>query len=178
MSFNEQYKNRLLIDNGSLFFSNNERDAITELFNEQEIDIIFGNRNICNSIFNTIVIYFNHYLTNSIIEGIILPAAYDLLKNTILTIGSKISSSKIVSKKDEPVISLKMKLDDAELIAPIPNNLSDEQLQIYMNMLERAILKLPKERNKYESFFAESNKELDKVEIKTMLEYINEQRNK
>lgn len=180
MFFDEKYENNIMLENISFLFSSEERDSIEKAFDEQEIGILFfEKRGIQNSIFDTAMIYINSNLTDLIIAGLLAPAAYDLLKNTILFVGRKISAFVHRAKKDEPVISLKMKSGDAEIIAPIPTNLSNEQFQIYMDMLQKALLEANepklKKVTKYECFVAECDEKMEKVIVKTMLEYGHEQ---
>jgi len=180
MYFDEEYENNIMLENVSMLFSNEERDSIVQAFDEQEIGVLFfGKRGMQSSIFDTAMIYINSNLTDLIIAGLLAPAAYDLLKNTILFVGRKISAFVHRAKKDAPVISLKMKSGDAEIIAPIPTNLSNEQFQMYMEMLQKALSEANepklKKITKYECFVAECDENMGKVIVKTMLEYRHEQ---
>lgn len=180
MYFDEKYENNIMLENISMLFSNEERDSIVQAFDEQEIGVLFfEKRDIQNTVFDTVMIYINSNLTDLIIAGLLAPTAYDLLKKMILFVGRKISAFVFRTKKDEPAISLKMKSGDAEIIAPIPTNLSDEQFEMYFNMLQKSLSEASepklKKVTKYECFIAECDEKMEKVVVKTIHEYGYEQ---
>src|SRR5699024_12437056 len=89
-----------------------------------------------NSIFDGIEIILNNNLFNMLVGGVLMPAAYDVLKNSLVIIVKKIRNSNVkllrANKDPEPVNAvIKVKTDAGEIIASIDQELSSEEVETY-----------------------------------------------
>lgn len=180
MWFDENYVNGMAVKNFSRGFSNDEETKLHTLLNEQGIGLTFFEvRSIENSFFQNFCIYINEHLTELFITGIIAPAAYDAIKIVICLIVNRISACLHKTDKNEPLSSLRLKIGKADVIAPIPNNLNDNQFSMYMNMLQKALAEANepklKKITKYECFIAECSEDFEQIVVKTINEYGHEQ---
>ena len=131
MWFDEKYKSGIMLENVSMLFLEDERKQFEEKLNEQNIGVLFlEKRSIQNSIFQAISIYINENLTGLFIAGLLAPATYDAIKTAFLYVIKKIKTWILKTKKETPVACLHFKTGEAEIIAPIPNDLTDEQFKI------------------------------------------------
>ncbi len=83
--------NRLVLMNGNMFLTPEERTKMKQSFEENNMEIFFlEQRGIKNSIFDGIEIILNNNLFNMLVGGVLMPAAYDVLKNSLVIIIKKL----------------------------------------------------------------------------------------
>jgi hypothetical protein len=97
-------------------------------------------RGINNSIFDGIEIILNNNLFNMLVGGVLMPAAYDILKNSLVVIVKKIKNSNVkflrANKDPEPINAvIKIKTDVGEIIASIDQELTPEEVEKYIEAL-------------------------------------------
>lgn len=183
MWFDEEYKSGIMLENFSLLFPDDERVQIKKLLNEQSIGVLFvETRGVQASFIEAASIYINEHLTELILTGLIAPAAYDAIKIAISAVIGKIKSWFRPPKRDSPVVCLKFKTANAEIIAPIPDYLSNEQFKIYMDTLRETLEHDSKPKiekvTRFEYFIVEENCDKTHIVTKTIAEYSYEQRRK
>jgi hypothetical protein len=169
-------KDYIIVKNMSFVINCDERDKIASELNEYNIGIEFiETRGIENSIFDTFSIYINVHLTELIITGLLAPAAYDVIKNSVILIVKSICRFAFRRKKDEPEVCIKFKTDKAEIIAPVPENLNDTQFACYMDMLGNSIRELSQSQiyniKRFDYYIIEFDNETNGTVIKTSTEY-------
>lgn len=174
--FNSTYEDYIMVKNMSFVIGCEERNIITSKLNENNIGIEFiETRGIENSIFDAFSIYINAHLTELIITGLLAPAAYDAIKNSVILIVKSICRFTFRRKKDEPEVCIKFKTDKAEIIAPVPENLNDTQFASYMDMLGNSIKELSQSQiynvKRFDYYIIEFDNETNGTIIKTSTEY-------
>ncbi len=177
----DEFESRLIAVNASFLMPPEEQKHLEKELNAHEIGLLFDEqRGVQASIFDTIVIYVNTHLTELLVCGLLLPAAYDLVKKVILCIGKYTASHfKKRSRKPDEYPSMRMNIGKAEIIAPIPSDLSNEQFSVYMDTLQYALKTLadneiPKIES-YECFIVEYDNENTQLNVKTYHQYGMEQ---
>jgi hypothetical protein len=122
-------------------FTPEERKKLEESFEKNDMEIFFiEQRGINNSIFDGIEIILNNNLFNMLVGGVLMPAAYDILKNSLVVIVKKIKNSNVkflrANKDPEPINAvIKIKTDVGEIIASIDQELTPEEVEKYIEAL-------------------------------------------
>lgn len=183
MWFDEKYSNSIAFRNVAYFISPDDRIELEEKLKKHGIGVsFFETRGIQASAYDFIFLYINQNLTELIIAGLLAPAAYDVIKTSILLIYKRIknlshATRSVRSKEITP--SIQLKAGNAEIIAPIPQNLSDEQFGMYMDMLRQTMSDVNETKfqglPKHQSFIAEYSIEEKRIMVKTITEYGYEQ---
>jgi hypothetical protein len=126
--------NGLILINSYMCFTPEERKKLEESFEKNDMEIFFiEQRGINNSIFDGIEIILNNNLFNMLVGGVLMPAAYDILKNSLVVIVKKIKNSNVkflrANKDPEPINAvIKIKTDVGEIIASIDQELTPEEV--------------------------------------------------
>ncbi|HZK55217.1 MAG TPA: hypothetical protein VFC84_13605 [Desulfosporosinus sp.] len=176
--FNQNgYDAELVLENGALFLSPEDRRSIEDILSK--VDIGFGCIELRNgpkaSLFHGIAVFINENLTSLFVGRLLMPGAYDAIKFAFKKIvdGIKNGSARIVSanKISMPECILKFVTKKGHLEVPIPNNLTDEQFEKYMDLLKVAIQTLNEDIINQGHLIAEFEMKSEKVIIKTVLEY-------
>lgn len=133
--------NGMILINSYMCFTPEERKKLEQSFEKNDMEIFFiEQRGINNSIFDGIEIILNNNLFNMLVEGVLMPAAYDVLKNSLVVIVKKIKNSNIkilrANKDPEPRNAvIKIRTDVGEIIASIDQELSPEEVEKYIDAL-------------------------------------------
>jgi hypothetical protein len=133
--------NGLILINSYMCFTPEERKKLEESFEKNDMEIFFiEQRGINNSIFDGIEIILNNNLFNMLVGGVLMPAAYDILKNSLVVIVKKIKNSNVkflrANKDPEPINAvIKIKTDVGEIIASIDQELTPEEVEKYIEAL-------------------------------------------
>src|SRR5699024_11466522 len=112
--------NGMILINSYMFFNTEERTELKQNFEENNIELFFlEERGIKNSIFDGIEIILNNNLFNMLVGGVLMPAAYDVLKNSLVIIVKKIRNSNVkllrANKDPEPVNAVRSEEHTSEL---------------------------------------------------------------
>lgn len=170
--------NGLVLMNGGMFFTSKERTEMKQSFEENNMEIFFlEQRAIQNSIFDGIEIILNNNLFNMLVGGVLMPAAYDVLKNSLVIIVKKIRNSNIkllrANKDSEPVnVIIKVRTDAGEIIASIDQELSPEEVEKYIEaliMAHKIANNIPDNKNQY--FIVEKTSD-GNLEVLILSEYL------
>ena len=82
--------NGMILINSYMCFTPEERKKLKQSFEKNDMEIFFiEQRGINNSIFDGIEIILNNNLFNMLVGGVLMPAAYDVLKNNLVDIIKK-----------------------------------------------------------------------------------------
>ncbi|EHW1482456.1 hypothetical protein AJM39_09485 [Listeria monocytogenes] len=133
--------NGIILIDSHMYFTPDERKKLKEMYEAQSMEIFFlEQRSIKNSIFDGIEIILNNNLFNMLVGGLLMPAAYELIKNSLTLFVKNFKKGNIkfldACKKPEPVNTvIKIKLDRGEIIAPIDQELSPEEMEEYIDAL-------------------------------------------
>jgi hypothetical protein len=133
--------NGLILINSYMCFTPEERKKLEESFEKNDMEIFFiEQRGINNSIFDGSEIILNNNLFNMLVGGVLMPAAYDILKNSLVVIVKKIKNSNVkflrANKDPEPINAvIKIKTDVGEIIASIDQELTPEEVEKYIEAL-------------------------------------------
>jgi hypothetical protein len=133
--------NGLILINSYMCFTPEERKKLEESFEKNDMEIFFiEQRGINSSIFDGIEIILNNNLFNMLVGGVLMPAAYDILKNSLVVIVKKIKNSNVkflrANKDPEPINAvIKIKTDVGEIIASIDQELTPEEVEKYIEAL-------------------------------------------
>lgn len=133
--------NGVILINSYMCFTPEERKKLEQSFEKNDMEIFFiEQRGINNSIFDGIEIILNNNLFNMLVGGVLMPAAYDALKNSLAFIVKKIKNSSVkflrANKDPEPINAvIKIKTDVGEIIASIDQELSLEEVEKYIEAL-------------------------------------------
>lgn len=133
--------NGLILINSYMCFTPEERKKLEQSFEKNDMEIFFiEQRGINNSIFDGIEIILNNNLFNMLVGGVLMPAAYDVLKNSLVVIVKKIKNSNVkilrANKDPEPINAvIKIRTDVGEIIASIDQELSPEEVEKYIDAL-------------------------------------------
>lgn len=174
----DKFESEISAVNVSYFMPNEKREELKKALSNHEINMLFREQrhdSVQASLFQTIVLYINEHLTELFICGLLAPAAYDIVKTTILYIAKSIS--KLIQKpgKDETYPSMKLNIGNAEIIAPIPTNLNEEQFTSYMDTLKSSLKTLSdnevRKTERYNMFIVEYSNETEKICVKTVSQY-------
>lgn len=181
MWFDEEYKYGIATKNIPL--SPFERKEIEGILNEQGIGFFcLEERGIMNSVFTSIPIYLNPEIISLIINGLMMPAFYDVLKHAIHIMASKISMRVHKNDPSESGAALKFKIGEADIHAEIPSNLNNEQFSSYMDMIANTVSILSKSdeniKKNRQQLFLMYNNDKEIVEIKSTQEYADIQKNR
>ncbi|WP_270285542.1 hypothetical protein [Enterococcus faecalis] len=150
--------NGMILINSYMFFTPEERTELKQNFEENNIELFFlEERGIKNSIFDGIEIILNNNLFNMLVGGVLMPTAYDVLKNSLVIIVKKIRNSNVkllrANKDPEPVNAvIKVKTDAGEIIASIDQELSSEEVEKYIDaliMAHKIANNTPDNKNQY-----------------------------
>ena len=178
MRNDNRFESNIAVVNFSYFIPSVIRKELEEALNTHEIKLLFydGKQNsIQMSLFQTVIIYINGHLTELFICGFLAPAAYDTLKKVILFVAKSISGFIRKLGKDETFPSMKMKVGNAEIIIPIPSNLSDEQFSTYMSTLQNTLKTFSdneaRKVGRYDIFIVEYKDKAEKMSIKSISQY-------
>ncbi len=155
-------------------------DKIIDIQNElNKYCISFGKQQfgVQMSMFSDVIIYINTHLVELLIAGI-LPAAYDLIKNTIYHIVQKAHHFYTKMGRNDPCKNIKIKIGNIDIIAPIPTNLNNEQFELYFDKMIK-LVKVIKEneeekQNTWNCFIIEYEEGYAKLKYKTVLQYASE----
>lgn len=164
--------------NGNMFLTPEERTKMKQSFEENNMEIFFlEQRGIKNSIFDGIEIILNNNLFNMLVGGVLMPAAYDVLKNSLVIIIKKIRNSNIkllrANKDPKPVNAvIKVKTDAGEIIASIDQELSPEEVEKYIEaliMAHKIANNIPDNKNQH--FIVEKTSD-GNLEVLILSEYL------
>lgn len=174
MVYDDDYKLSIATENAPLRPS--EQQEIRLTLSRYDIGIAFlENRSFVNSIFDFIPIFLNPDITNLLISGLMMPAAYDALKKCLFYMISMISVRKNKTGEKESGVSFRLKIDNADICAPIPVGLSDKQFSAYMDMIKDSFTIVSKKQEEtkgdYHQVFMMYDNEREQVDIKTVQNY-------
>jgi len=179
-----EYKSAIGVENFPFFMLDEfdeKRNELENLLKEHQIELVFIEKRSgpIASVFQAIPILINEHLTELIIAGLLFPAAYDAIKFTILRLVKGIRQGFFLASSGKTVdasAKLKMNVGNAEILAPIPSDLTDEQFAKYMDMLPKALAELKCNQipnvERYECFIIEYDDE--KLRTITMTQYARE----
>ncbi|MBC2168669.1 hypothetical protein [Listeria booriae] len=134
----------ILVINGTRLFTQEERHKLDESLKKASIQLFMvEQRGIQNSIFNGIQVILSNELLGLLINGLLMPAAYDGLKQSLVFIIKKIRTGnfRIVTPNEinVPNIVLKVNTSNGEIVASISKVISEEQIEKYIDsMIEAA----------------------------------------
>lgn len=172
----------ILLENGAKYLSETELNDLTNKLKKINIELKTMSNDSPKMSLNDISVFVGGHITELIITGLIIPTAYDVLKSSLKFIVYKIKENvKILQsgKVREAQPCIQFKTCNGEVIAPMPQNLSESQFDKYMDGVWQAVNAIkPNPEKEYESFIIEQNKDSLKIEVKTMLQYAQEQYNK
>ncbi|MDN3955819.1 hypothetical protein [Sporolactobacillus laevolacticus] len=174
---NMQDQPSLIIINGTFFFSKEEQKDIKEELGKAKIKLfLLEQRGIQNSIFSGIEIILNNSLLNLFIGGIIMPTLYEYLKKVIQITINKVQEGKVrqVTLKGAtiPNVILKIPTKKGEIIASIDKNLSEKELDLYLEALVKAANSIDNNEN-YNAIYRVIDKNSDgSLLILTLNEYL------
>ena len=135
-----------------------------------------------NSVFDSIPIYINPEIINLLVSSMMTSAMYDSLKTAFFFMVSKISSRLNRRKEQDSGAAFRFKVGNADIFADIPSGLNDIQFKAYMDMVRdtsTTIYKMQENtETKYTNLFLMYDSERECVDVKTMTEYAEMQRNK
>ncbi|KTE90018.1 hypothetical protein AT727_08810 [Desulfitobacterium hafniense] len=169
----------ILLENGANYLTEDEFFELREKSKEQGMDLLATKNDGPKASFNDISIFISKNTTELIIAGLMMPVVYDTLKTVISFAIKKIKEKvKIVQsgkiRAAKPCIKFQML--NCEIIAPIPLDLSDEQFSIYFDSINEAVKTIQcNPATRYEHFIIERKEGEFKVEIKTIIQYAQEQ---
>lgn len=167
------------LENASIYLSDNELMELDKNLLQYDIHLIPFENHGAKASLNDINVFISENITELMIAGLLMPAIYDTIKSTMKIIIYKIKEKVRILKSGnirEAVPCLRFKTKNGEISAPIPSNLSEDQFERYMDEIKIAIESIhTNPQIKYESFVVEQNEKSLKVEIKTMLQYTQEQ---
>jgi hypothetical protein len=169
----------IILENGANYLTEDEYFELRKKFKEQGMDLLATKSDGPKASFNDISIFISQNTTELIIAGLMMPVVYDTLKTVISFAIRKIKEKvKIVQsgqiRAAQPCI--KFQMSNCDIIAPIPSDLTDEQFSIYFDFINEAIKTIQcNPATRYEHFIIERKKGEFKVEVKTMIEYAQEQ---
>ncbi|MFL2101344.1 hypothetical protein [Desemzia sp. FAM 24101] len=167
----------LIIINGSMCFTDIEREELQQVFELNNMNILFlEQRGIQNSIFDGIEIILNNNLFNLVAGGLLMPAAYDALKKGLVFVIKKIkySNAKILrANKDleQTNIVIKIKTDNGEIIASINRELSEKEVEEYIQAMIAAS-KIIKGTDKKDYYYIIDKNTDDSLEILSLSSYL------
>lgn len=170
------------LENGANYLADTELIEIRSRLKEQGIELHVTNNTYPKASLNDISIFISQNVTELIITGLIMPMAYDIIKNTIKFVVKKIKENvKIMQSGEirEAEPSICYKTQNGEIIAPIPKGLTDYQFDVYLDLIRDGIQTIkynPSE--KYEYFIIEPRDTYENIEVKTILQYAQEQSKK
>lgn len=175
----------LVLSDGDMYLSKEEKESITKDFKKNEMDIFFlENQGIKNSIFDGIEIMLNNNLFNMLVGGLLLPAAYDTLKNGLTFIIKKISNSNIMllraNEKPEPIkIVIKIQTNVGYIMASIDQELSSDEVEKYINGLIEAykIASSTSSSDRKNQYFIVDRKTDTELEILILSDYLKKHKN-
>ena len=178
MHYDNKFESNISVVNVSYFIPLESRKELEQALSSHEIGLLFYEQrqnSIQASLFQTIIVYVNEHLTELLIYGILAPTAYDTLKKAIHFVAKSISGFIRKRDKDETDPSMKFKIGNAEVIAPIPSNLSDEQFSSYMDTLKNTLKRLSdneaRKVERYDRFIVEYDRKTENLYIKTVSQY-------
>jgi len=178
-----EYKSAIWVENFPFFMIDENRNELENLLKEHHIELIFIEKRsgAIASIFQAIPIFINEHLIELIIAGLLFPATYDAIKFTILRLVKGIRQGFFLASSGEKIDSsakLKMNVGSAEILAPIPSDLTDEQFAKYMDMLPKALAELKRNQipkiEMYECFIIEYRPDNEELRTITMKQYASE----
>jgi hypothetical protein len=175
MKYDKHFDCNIIVKNTSCIIPSEQRIEFEEALKRYEIGLLFHEERYLQALFSTVCFYINAHLTELFICGLLAPAAYDVFKSTIFAISKRIMSFLKNHKNKEENPGIQLKIGKAEIIVPIPNNLSDEQFSIYMDSVRELsksfIDSEPKIRETFSCFIMEYNDETSYLSIKTINQY-------
>jgi len=127
-----------------------------------------------------IIILINGNIVELMLGGFMMPALYDSVKSSIkfiiYRIREKVKIYQVGRKVRDAIPCIELKTKNGEIKIPIPLNLPNEQFDRYMDEVHNAVQAIkPDLKKRYESFIIEQNSASLKVEVKTRLQYFQEQ---
>lgn len=170
--------NEMILIDSHMYLTLEEREELNRSFKENNMELVFlEERAIKASIFDGIEIILTNNLFNMLVGGLLMPVAYDILKNSLVIIVKKIKNSDIkllrAGKVPKPITAcIKVKTDKGEIIASIDEELSPIEVEKYIEALIMAY-KIANQTpdNKYESFIIDKTSNGD-LEILQLSEYL------
>lgn len=178
-------ENAIFVEEFHFVIPQDEQNEIKKLLSTHKINVVFSEKKKepTASLFNAISIYINEHLIELIVAGIILPSAYNAIKFFILRLLKHLKKITVINsagEQKEASMNFKFKIEETEIIAPIPKGLNDEQFSIYMDMLQETMLKInetEKSHTKtYDLLIIELNNKDMLLTTKTMVQYMKEKR--
>ncbi len=169
----------VLLENSMQYFSDEEFESLQKKLSQNNVYLMsFENRHPKGSL-GDIGIFISKHATELIITGVIMPAVYEVIKASLKLIVYRIKERVKISQSGkirEIVPCLIFITQYGEVRAPIPINLPKEQFERYMDEVKNAIESIkPNPRIKYEYYIIEQNENTLQVEVKTILQYGQEQ---
>ncbi|MBN7773553.1 hypothetical protein [Clostridium aminobutyricum] len=165
----------IYLPGGINYLSQDELTNIQSELNKYDITLIATDDHAPQASFNDICIFISQNTTELIVSGLMMPVAYDVLVKSIKFVIQKIKEKvKILQggQVREAQPSIHFKTENSELIAPIPQNLTDEQFNKYFESINEAIKTIHhNSEKKYEYFIIEQQNDGLRVEVKTIIQY-------
>lgn len=179
MKSNEKTNNIIVFQNVKQFITSEERQQLKAGLSRENLEInFFENHTPQASVFDGIFLYINQNLTQLIVTGLLAPMTYDLIKSSVLFVFKRICKSfHVVTAKGLQKVkpSIQLKCGNAEIIAIIPDDLSNDQFCAYMDLLKQTLSDFSESKFKhllkYQLFIAEYNADSNCIKIKTITEY-------
>ncbi|MFL2076090.1 hypothetical protein [Marinilactibacillus psychrotolerans] len=167
----------LVLINSSIYFTAHERTEMKHKFKSNDMEIFFlEQRSIQNSFLDGLEIILNNNLFNIIAGGLIMPATYDLLKKSLVTIVKKIRSSNILilraNKDAKPTKAIiKVKTEIGEFIAPIDQEISEDKVEEYINAFVKGYKAAKVSGNKNQYFIVDKSSD-QTLEVLLLSDYL------
>lgn len=173
-------RSAILLENGESYLSNDDVKYIESLLQASNINLVLLNSGSVKQSFTDLIVYISNNLTELLISGLLLPIAYDALKRVFKFILKRIKeNAKIITTNGirdvQPSIIFKHK--NTEIIAPLPNNLSDEQFDKYCDSIMNTLCKIVDGQQDTHLFIVQKENTLES-EILSSTQYILQQRDK
>lgn len=169
----------VLLENGTKYLTKEEYFDLYQQLRNYGMELTSFESGGVKASLNDICIFVSQNVTELLVASLMIPAAYDALKAVICFSAKKIKERvKIVQpdKVRDVQPSIRFKMDDCEIIAPIPSDLPAEQFGIYFDAINEAIKTIQcNPSKKCEHFIVEAVGEDFQVKVKTIIQYAQEQ---
>jgi hypothetical protein len=169
----------IILENGPMYLTQTELNNLKRTLKESNITLQTFSNDTPKDALNDISVYICAHITELFIAGLLIPAAYDILKSSLKFIIFRIKEKvKIIQagKVREAQPCIQFQICNGEIIALIPKNLSENQFDKYMDELLQAVRSVKTDsRKKYVSFIIKQNEVTLEIEAKTMQQYAQEQ---
>ena len=178
MKFDDKKQSAVMITNGTILFSEDERKHLMDSFNKQQITLFLQEqRSIHNSILSGIEIVLNKPLVNLLVGGLFMPAIYENLKSLIQITIKRVQEKNIriitPNESSLPNVTLKILTQKGHIIASLDRDTTDKDLYIYIKALIQAANSVDDNNDAYNPIYRIIEKDSDgSLLILTLNEYL------